>query len=88
MSRKRAAAYVRAANWEDAQQKLADQERYIREWADLKDYEVVEVYADIGSGSDEEQPELQRLLSDSQAGKHEAVIVVDYARLFRNLSML
>jgi predicted site-specific integrase-resolvase len=88
MTGKRAAAYVRAANWEDAQEKLAEQERYIREWADLKGCEVVDVYTDIGSGNSEERPELQRLLSDSRAGKHEAVIAVDYARLFRNLSMM
>jgi site-specific DNA recombinase len=88
MSRKRAAAYVRAATWEAAQEKLAEQERHIREWADLNGYEVVEVYAEIGSGNREDRPELQRLLSDSRAGRHEAVIVVDYARLFRNLSLM
>jgi DNA invertase Pin-like site-specific DNA recombinase len=88
MSSRRAAAYVRAANWEDAQEKLAEQERHIREWADLNGYEVVEVYAEIGSGHREDRPELQRLLSDSQARKHEAIIVVDYARLFRNLSLM
>ena len=49
---------------------------------------MVEVYAEIGSGNREDRPELQRLLSDSQAGKHEAVIVVDYTRLFRNLSQM
>jgi site-specific DNA recombinase len=88
MSAKRAAAYVRAATWEDAQEKLAEQERYIREWADLNGYEVVEVYAEIGSGNTEDRPELQRMMADSEAGKYEAVIVVDVARLFRNLSMI
>ena len=88
MSPKPAAAYVRAATWEDAQEKLAEQERYIREWADLNGYEVVEVYAEIGSGNTEDRPELQRMMADSEAGKHEAVIVVDYARLHRNLAVL
>ena len=49
---------------------------------------MVDVYAEIGPGNRDDRPELQRLLSDSQAGNHEAVIVVDYARLFRNLSLM
>ncbi len=88
MSGKRGAAYVRAATWESAQEKLAEQEQNIREWADLNGFDVVEVYADLGPGNGEARPGLQRLLEDARAGLYEAVIVVDMARLFRTLALL
>lgn len=88
MTAKRAGAYVRAMNWELAQEKIASQAQDIREWAELNGYEVVEVYADLGPGNSAQRPAFQRMMADANAGRIEAVIVVDLARLFRDMTLL
>jgi hypothetical protein len=84
----RAALYTRAANSENAPERLAEQERIVRQWAAQKNYEVVQVYSDIGSGNTDQRPGFQQLLSDARAKEFEVVVVTDLVRLFRSHSLL
>jgi DNA invertase Pin-like site-specific DNA recombinase len=88
MTTKRAAAYTRVANSENASERLADQERQIRQWAQRNGCEVVDVYTDIGSGNNDQRPGLEQLSADARAGAFELVIVTELSRLFRNMLLL
>jgi DNA invertase Pin-like site-specific DNA recombinase len=84
----RAAIYVRVANDENAVQRLADQEERIRQWADHNACEVVQVFADIGSGVSETRPGLLALRSAALAGQLDVVIITEWTRLFRDVTQL
>jgi site-specific DNA recombinase len=88
MTTYRAAAYTRVANSEHASERLADQERQIRQWAEQNGCEVVDVYTDIGSGNTDQRPGLERLVADARAGAFDIVVVAEPSRLFRNLGLL
>jgi DNA invertase Pin-like site-specific DNA recombinase len=88
MTTYRAAAYTRVANSENASERLADQERQIRQWAEQNGCQVVDVYADIGSGITDQRPGLERLSVDARTGAFELVIVTELSRLFRDVLLL
>jgi DNA invertase Pin-like site-specific DNA recombinase len=88
MTTYRAAAYTRVANSENASERLADQERQIRQWAEQDGCEIVDVYTDIGSGNTDQRPGLERLVADARAGAFDMVVVAEPSRLFRNMQLL
>ena len=55
-----------------------------------KDYDIVEEYVEVVSGSKgkDERSELRRMLSDCKKGKFEKLIVIELSRLGRSLSHL
>lgn len=85
---KRAAAYVRVASDENAEQRLADQEQRIREWAEAVHVDVIRVYSDIGSGLDEQRPGLLELMAAAETGEFSMVVLSDHSRLFRRFTLL
>ena len=85
--RKRVAAYARVSLDKDAMlHSLAAQISYYKGLIQRKpDWEYAGVYADEGlTGTKENRPEFQRLLSDCRAGKIDMVIVKSISRLARN----
>lgn len=88
MALKRAAAYVRVSSEEQTEGwSLDGQETQIREYAARNDYEIVQVYRDETSGSQEKRPGFDRMLLDAHAGLFEAVIVLHTSRFFRNVAL-
>ena len=89
----RAAIYCRVASVDQLEplRGLDDQEKAVRESIEYRNslgfntYKVVGVYQERGSGIDLNRPELQKMLSDIQANKIDAVFVTDMARLTRSL---
>lgn len=88
MTNRRAAAYTRVANAEDASQRLADQEQIIRQWAVEKQHEIAQVYSDIASGNTDQRPGFQQLIAGARAKEFDVVVVADLTRLFRRFSLL
>ena len=63
---------------------LEGQEEELRDYAERKGYEVVDVYIDGGySGKDFERPEIQRLFRDMENHKFDAVLVWKVDRISR-----
>lgn len=85
---KRAAAYVRVSSEEQTDGwSLEGQERQIREYAARNGYEVVQVYQDEVSGSQDQRPGFERMLFDAHAGLFSAILVLHTSRLFRNVAL-
>ena len=62
----------------------------LRSICEKSDYEIVEEYVEVVSGSKgkEDRSELSRMLSDCKKGKFEKLIVIELSRLGRSLSHL
>ena len=62
----------------------------IRSICEKSDYEIVEEYVEVVSGSKgkDERKELSRMLSDCKKGKFEKLIVIELSRLGRSLTHL
>ena len=62
----------------------------LRSICEKSDYEVVEEYVEVVSGSKgkDERKELSRMLSDCKKGKFEKLIVIELSRLGRSLTHL
>lgn len=86
----RVALYVRVSTEEQAVHGLSvdDQKESLKKWAEENKHKVVDYYVDAGvSGrkSVSKRPELQRLLSDVEAGKIDLVAFTKLDRWFRNI---
>lgn len=80
----RVALYARCST---AEQTVAPQLEGLREYAGLRDFEVVAEYVDEGvSGAKEKRPALDRLLGDAHRRRFDAVLVWKLDRLGRSLS--
>jgi putative DNA-invertase from lambdoid prophage Rac len=58
----------------------------LQEWAKAREFEVVEIYKDVGTAwkaDQSDQKELRRLLEDCSRGKVKMVLVYDLSRLTR-----
>lgn len=87
VKRKRVAAYARVSSGKDAQlHSLSAQISYYNHLIGSRgDWELVGIYADEAmTGTKENRPEFQRLLSDCRAGKIDMVIAKSITRLARN----
>ena len=87
VQRKRAAAYVRVSSGKDAQlHSLSAQISYYNDYIGRRgDWELVGIYADEAmTGTKENRPQFQKLLSDCRAGKIDIVIAKSITRLARN----
>lgn len=85
--RKRVAAYARVSSGKDAQiHSLSAQISYYNNYIGSRgDWEFAGIYADEAmTGTKENRPEFQRLLTDCRAGKIDMVIVKSITRLARN----
>lgn len=82
-----AAEYLRKSRLEegmDTQEVLARHRQSLGEYAKRHDIHVVETYSEVVSGESlYARPEMLRLLEDVEAGKYDAVLVVDLDRLSR-----
>jgi DNA invertase Pin-like site-specific DNA recombinase len=57
----------------------------LREFADLRGFDIADEYVDVGiSGSKERRPELDRLMTDARARKIDAVLVARFDRFARS----
>jgi DNA invertase Pin-like site-specific DNA recombinase len=82
----RVAIYVRCST---ADQSVALQVDGLKEYAELRRFQVVETYADEGvSGAKASRPALDRLLADAHRRRFDAVLVWKLDRLGRSLSHL
>lgn len=85
--RKRVAAYVRVSSGKEAQlHSLSAQISYYNQYIGRRgDWELAGIYADEAmTGTKENRPEFQRLLTDCRAGKIDLVIAKSITRLARN----
>jgi len=91
MTGKRAATYVRVSSEEQtdgwSQEGQEGQEGQIREYAARNGYEVVQVYRDEVSGSQDKRPGFERMMLDAYAGLFSAIVVLHMSRLFRNIAL-
>jgi site-specific DNA recombinase len=77
----RAAIYCRVAEPNAA--RIQRQETECRALAASRGWEVAEVYVDDGVSASSKRPAYQRMLADMEAGKVEAIVAHDWARLSR-----
>ncbi len=87
IKRKRAAAYARVSGGKDAQlHSLSTQISYYNNYIGSRgDWMLAGIYADEAfTGTKENRPEFQRLLSDCRAGKIDMVITKSITRFARN----
>lgn len=88
---KRVFLYVRVSTEEQAIHGLSieAQTAALQEWAKANRHKVVGVYTDAGISARKpasKRPELQRLLSDAQAGKGDLIVFTKLDRWFRNIA--
>jgi len=62
--------------------------RDLREFADLRGWEIIEIYSDTVSGAKDARPGLNRLMADAQRRRFAAVIVWRFDRFARSVSHL
>lgn len=86
MTKIRAAAYVRVStNSQIDGESLSTQKSTIQAYCISRGWELVNVYTDAGiSGTKDDRPALQALLSAAKAGEIEAVVVRDLSRYGRS----
>ncbi len=87
VKRKRVAAYARVSSGKDAQlHSLSVQISYYNEYIGSRgDWQLVRIYADEAmTGTRDDRPQFQQLLSDCRAGKIDMVITKSVTRLARN----
>ena len=81
------AAYARVSSGSDEQANALEQQRArLEAAATAHGATAPSWYVDIGSGSKDDRPELQRLLSDARAGRIATVLVTRLDRLSRSSS--
>ncbi len=88
MSKVRAALYVRVSTLEQAQSgySVGEQKDRLTKYAAAQDYSVVKVYSDEGvSGKSLVRPQMEKLLSDIEAGKIDTVLIYKLDRLSRHV---
>ncbi|MGD8457202.1 MAG: recombinase family protein [Anaerolineales bacterium] len=85
MIKKRAVIYVRVSTEKQSEKSSPeDQEKACQELAERKEYEVIKMYSDIGTGESLSlRPGYQQLLKDAEAGKFEVLLAWKQDRLFR-----
>lgn len=91
MRRLRCALYARSATAENdaTARQLAECESYVRDRAEEGWIFVGQPYVDVGaSGMNLDRPGLARLLRDAQAGRFDRVVVVDVARVARDVRLV
>lgn len=87
VQRKRVAAYVRVSSGKDAQlHSLSAQISYYNNYIGSRgDWELAGIYADEAmTGTKDNRPEFQKMLTDCRAGKIDMVIAKSITRLARN----
>ena len=87
IKRKRVAAYARVSGGKDAQlHSLSTQISYYNSYIGSRgDWELAGIYADEAfTGTKENRPEFQRMLSDCKAGKIDMIITKSITRFARN----
>ena len=87
VKRKRVAAYARVSSGKDAQlHSLSVQISYYNEYIGNRgDWQLVKIYADEAmTGTRDDRPQFQQLLTDCRAGKIDMVITKSVTRLARN----
>lgn len=88
---KRLLGYVRVSTEEQAIHGLSieAQTAALEEWARANGHKLVDIYTDAGISARKpasRRPELQRLLSDAQAGKGDLIVFTKLDRWFRNIA--
>ena len=86
----RIAVYIRAAVGDSLQTTSFDiqKEYYSDLYGSKEGVEFVGIYADVGSGTNIDRPEFQRLLADCRAGKIDKIATKSISRFSRNLVSL
>lgn len=80
------AVYARTNNNKQAELYYSSKLEKIQKYCNEKGFDIVEIYTDIcASGTSMKRAQLTRLLSDSKAGKFNAIVVYDISRLTRNV---
>lgn len=83
--------YVRVSTEEQVLHGLSieAQTKALNNWANERQYKIVDVYADAGISARQpasKRPELQRLLQDVRAGKGDLILFTKLDRWFRNIA--
>lgn len=84
---KRVALYARVSTHEKGQDPET-QLRQLREYAELRGFDTVGEYVDVGSGRSEDRPEYKRLLQDARRRRLDVVLVWRYDRFARSTQAL
>ena len=83
-----AGLYLRVSSKRQAEEgySLDAQERNLKDYCRMMEWNVIEVYKDEGiSGKKIERPSLQRLLSDAKEGKINKIVTLKLDRISRNV---
>lgn len=81
------AVYTRTDNEGQAELYISSQLEKIQKYCDENGLHIGNVYTDVGySGISMERPQLLHLLSDSENGLFDGVVVYDRSRLTRNVA--
>lgn len=62
---------------------LVAQHERLERYAKAKGFEIVDSYLEIGTGTDQNRPQLRQLILDYEAGKFDCVLTANDSRLFR-----
>ena len=85
----RAAIYCRFSSDHQKPTSLADQEWICRQYIERHGWKTIEVYSDAAiSGSHDDRPGYQRMLTDARAGRFEILVAEDLDRLNRRLEQV
>ena len=85
--KKRVAAYCRVSTGNEDQRNSFEAQKiyFTRLYRNSPEYELVDIYADLGiSGTRNDRPEFMRLLDDCRKGKVDAVVTKSISRFARN----
>ena len=85
--KKRMAAYCRVSTGNEDQRNSFEAQKiyFTRLYRNSPEYELVDIYADLGiSGTRNDRPEFMRLLDDCRRGKVDAVVTKSISRFARN----
>ena len=85
MKPKRCALYIRISTGD---QNTDLQQNELREYAEFRKWEIVEIYSDTMSGAKDKRPALDRLMADARRGKFDVVVVWRFDRFARSTSHL
>ena len=81
-----AVIYARYSCSGQREESIEGQVKVCKNFAEMNNYNIVEIYADKAmTGTNDNRPELQRLMSDSKKGKFQNVIVYSLDRFGRNI---
>ena len=83
------AIYVRVSTeMQEEKDSLKNQISRCQAYCEMKGYRVVKIYKDVESGSKDDRPDFQKMLSDMKLDIFQAIVVTELSRISRKLTTL